>query len=1148
LDAFAPAPLVLLLLLWTFELRLPARNIPGSILVSSVELKALNAHLESNGFTSEITVPAASLTSLKLMLQPGKLALDTAMLDRFELNGGDARAQDEAGQELARSQIQSLAAAGINVGKEISTGAVRPFEVKYLELHAGVESGILARHVRQFQWMPAEWRAPQRLQMAVSGSLSRREHLQFTASAEVRSRVLHFNATAAGDSESIEIGNLHTLKDSPLMIGSATGTITWGTGLKTLLTMREMGGAGFGIESGNIDASLHVPEFTLKSRWQGANFSLNGYQTSLDSAAFDAALTEHTFSTSAHISGVTVSSAKDRAQYSWLEADFPNVEAHASGTRAGWKSLSGTAAFYVANGEQSVLSADRTLRFSADPSKGTVTVPEQALELQQGMTGVIPQRLGLTLSLAGDLQSIILHTRIQEMILPDVAPLEIETEGLQLSGRWRRGNPSEVRFSSGWNRLVLPATAGDWTLKDIAKLRLETDGTATGAFFKQLDTLRERASGFHFERERWFRIEGNLEAGTSSLIIQGREGRGFRISPVVDTRLLRIKRGRVAESNIHAQASGIRTLDGQGNLSAASDWKAEGKSSSLAVHVPESNGADLLDITFLRQPGSLRLSLNKQLPLARFMPEVQPFLNQAGIHLSEFEIGATLLQLDGQADFTGNEWTRLAARAETAPGPLFRFTGSTSPANPLDVTSVRGLRANLTGENGAARATAEAPGLAIRSNGGAEHANIDANVTATLSHSTSPSPLFSKIRTTVAGIRAGIEGARRTFQSSEDKPPLAWKLKLSDGAAEEPALNVGQDRLKLRLRAEPSFVSLGSTRLDFSSTVATDLSLQEDQLILDALLQTSYDLRLKGRGMHRADIKLPLLIAFGDALQPVNAPHGPLWDSQRYSAFWDRYQPVNATVAGKAPWQWTEVTLGPVEIEELSVALPLRAAIEISKDAVQMDVPVNGSFLFGESAGSLQSQIRWTGDEALLDSFFGWSLQDAQVEALHVATGFGYQPLVQERMALSLAASSRGLTLSRRVFEAALADPGSFNQFDKLALDLNAGSVPGSTGRLQLESDFDVKPMNNLLRQIANDIQLTFPPEVISWQSAKLKLLLKDGALDNNIPMVALTAVEGIRNSLTQFSGSLRLFAGRESSIPVQDIVHTLMLFDERLP
>jgi hypothetical protein len=151
-------------------------------------------------------------------------------------------------------------------------------------------------------------------------------------------------------------------------------------------------------------------------------------------------------------------------------------------------------------------------------------------------------------------------------------------------------------------------------------------------------------------------------------------------------------------------------------------------------------------------------------------------------------------------------------------------------------------------------------------------------------------------------------------------------------------------------------------------------------------------------------------------------------------------------------------------------------------------------------------------------------------------------------MALSLAASSRGLTLSRRVFEAALADPGSFNQFDKLALDLNAGSVPGSTGRLQLESDFDVKPMNNLLRQIANDIQLTFPPEVISWQSAKLKLLLKDGALDNNIPMVALTAVEGIRNSLTQFSGSLRLFAGRESSIPVQDIVHTLMLFDERLP
>jgi hypothetical protein len=910
--------------------------------------------------------------------------------------------------------------------------------------------------------------------------------------------------------------------------------------------MRGIGETGFGVESGSVNAFLRAPEFTLKSRWQGANFSLNGYQTSLGSSAFDLALTEHTFSTSARISGVTVASAKDGAQNSWLEADFPNVEADASGTRAGWKSLAGTANFRVADGEQNVLSADRALHFSADPTKGTLSVPEQTLELQQGMTSVIPQRLGLTLSLAGDPHSINLHTHVPEMILPDVAPLRIETEDLQLSGRWRRGNPSEVRFSSGWNRLGLPAMAGDWTLKDIAKLRLDTDGTATGAFFKQLDTLREHASGFHLERVRSFRIEGNVGAGASSLIIQGREGKGVRISPVVDTRLLRIKRGRVAESDIHAQASGIRTLDGQGNLSTAADWKADEKSSSLAVRVPETSGADRLDITFLRQPGSLRFSLSKPLALARFMPEVQPFLNQAGINLSEFEIGATLLKLEGQADFAGNEWARLAARAETAPGPLFRFTENTNPANPLDVTSVRRLRVNLTGGDGAVQITAEAPGLAVRSNGRVEHANIDATLTATLSHSTSASPLLSKIRTTVAGMRAGIEGARRAFQSSEDKPPLAWKLTLSDGAAEEPALSVGQDRLKLHLRAEPSFVALGSTRLDFSSTIATDLSLLEDQLILDALLQAQCDLRLKGLDLHRADLKVPLLIAFGDALQPVNAPHGPLWDSQRYSAFWDRYRPVNATVAGKALWQWTEVALGPVEIEELSVAPPLRAVIEISKDAVQMDAPVKGSFLFGESAGSLQSQIRWAGDEAVLDSFFGWSLQDAQAEALHVATGFGYQPLVQDRMGLSLAASARGLTLSRRIIESALADPGSFNQFDKLALDLNVGSVPGSTGRLQLESGFDVKHMNGLLRQIANDIQLTFPPEVISWGSAKVKLLLKDGAVDNNMPIVALTAVEGVRNSLTQFSGSLRLFAGRESSIPVQDIVHTLMLFDER--
>jgi hypothetical protein len=346
------------------------------------------------------------------------------------------------------------------------------------------------------------------------------------------------------------------------------------------------------------------------------------------------------------------------------------------------------------------------------------------------------------------------------------------------------------------------------------------------------------------------------------------------------------------------------------------------------VHIPGSDGADLLDATFLRKPAWVRFSLNKELSLARFIPEVQPFLSQAGINLSNFEIGATLLQLEGQADFAGSEWTGLVARAETAPGPLFRFTPNTSPANPLDVAvgssaSRRGLRVTLAAEGGTAHVTAETPGLVVRSNNGAEYANIDANVTATLSHSTRASPLLSKIRGTITDMWAGIEGARRAFPVSAEKAPLAWKLTLSDDVAAEPALSVDRDRLKLRLRTGPSFVSLDrSTRLDFSSSLAADLSLQKDQLILDALTRMHYDLRLEGIGRHRADVSLPLLIAFGDVLQPVNAPHGPLWDPLRYAKFWDGYRPVNATGASQDSWRWIRLALGPVRIEEVSVDPP----------------------------------------------------------------------------------------------------------------------------------------------------------------------------------------------------------------------------------
>ena len=164
------------------------------------------------------------------------------MLHRLELSSGDARMRDKAGQELARGRIQSLAIADINVGKE--AGRVRPFAVKDLQMKAAVESRILARHVREFQWLPADWHKPQRLQLRVLGSVSQKEHLQFAASGEVRSRALNFEATTKGDSDSMQITSLRTLKNSPLQIGGWLGTITWVNGCSAITSLYRNGGPG----------------------------------------------------------------------------------------------------------------------------------------------------------------------------------------------------------------------------------------------------------------------------------------------------------------------------------------------------------------------------------------------------------------------------------------------------------------------------------------------------------------------------------------------------------------------------------------------------------------------------------------------------------------------------------------------------------------------------------------------------------------------------------------------------------------------------------------------------------------------------------------------------------------------------------------
>jgi hypothetical protein len=62
-----------------------------------------------------------------------------------------------------------------------------------------------------------------------------------------------------------------------------------------------------------------------------------------------------------------------------------------------------------------------------------------------------------------------------------------------------------------------------------------------------------------------------------------------------------------------------------------------------------------------------------------------------------------------------------------------------------------------------------------------------------------------------------------------------------------------------------------------------------------------------------------------------------------------------------------------------------------------------------------------------------------------------------------------------------------------------------------------------------------------------MNIRLKDGVIENDVPILVLTGMQGARNNLAQLSGTLRLFAGRDRSTPFQDIVHSMLVFDERL-
>jgi len=390
-----------------------------------------------------------------------------------------------------------------------------------------------------------------------------------------------------------------------------------------------------------------------------------------------------------------------------------------------------------------------------------------------------------------------------------------------------------AEYGSGWSTTILkdlPATLP--ALQEISEFTLETHGS-----FPRIPGMPTLPSGEFpsLPKPMAFKLKGAWPASPDVPLLQvlTRSGAGLHISDITSgVAELWMPALRLETLGVKADVSGIKTVDGKGDLSLRSETLIDKGSLHSSTVIPFSNNRGSLALKLQRTPEFFRIELADKLAIGPLLSSIEPFLEQTGLRFEGVTSKAEIKAFEATARFSGRELTALAAALDVPPGLLASVDfskvscGSTSipfqrmeiwlPSDPAasgglqlraspavaitpgihstDVTLALN-RLNFLGTDGESRQYRAELSLASR-----------INVALPLSSPKPTNPLLEKLALSASDFRGHAQRALQSFGDSRTKPApdisdVTWKLELHNPSTAEPLFSIGQDKATLALHA-----------------------------------------------------------------------------------------------------------------------------------------------------------------------------------------------------------------------------------------------------------------------------------------------------------------------------------------------------------
>jgi len=859
-----------------------------------------------------------------------------------------------------------------------------------------------------------------------------------------------------------------------------------------------------------------------------------------------------------------------------IAGSVPSLQVTGNGTTTGEpipRRVDGAldASITTADGE---LRTTTPLRFRADVWNGAIGVPEQNESLRQSIVSALPADLAFSISADARLPTtttandgrLSARVRVPRMAIQS-GPLRAEVRDLDVTA-----GAGRLVYGSGWSSLTTPPAPKAFCLEEVPRLDLSADGDAKGVapprdlFAGGAPSTQPCLALPNVAAEQRFKVDGVWPG----IRLQGPSGAGIEIR-TIDSRIQRadLTGGRLHALELDTNLSGIRTLDGGGDLRIETHTAIAETATRVSSSLFGANRASLADLTLDASPGRVVLAATPRARTEDAVAAVTPFLSAAGVSLDGVTPKARVNSVTAELRFDGPTITRVTARLEVAPGPLasIAFAPGRSPealrsldlaiaeSAPVAVFQVSLERAPNSERASVALSTdvSRVSAHAVDGNGADIQTSLDlhADVRGALHDAVQPAHPVGTLLTKTAGdlARHGNNAARVFWPpASAARAPVdaSWNVRLRNATANQPVLKIDRDAIGLDLAIGPATISVRRTgdpersALSASGQLSAGLTVHDGQLVLDAYAPLRLDASLPAQPARTIDGDLALLVAFSDALRPAPETGNGLWNAEYYAGFWSGYTVTRASRARAPLIDSPRVVAGPISVRQ--IASPLAPApIDVGTgERLELHAPFTGSALFGTANGLFESAVGWGEDRALLDSRFTLTLGNIQAGAMGLDIDDAHVPLIEDELDVDLTARSDGLPLTRDAIAraAAFETPAGLDRIS-LALQMHKSArsqaVPGV---LQLSIGTQLDTLNRILNTIVRDLQMRAPPQTMLYRSIDVDVRVDRGRVATDTPWVTLDGVRIFSDSHLALDGTVRLHGGRNGdSLTLDDLL-----------